>query len=96
MSQPASDDIHQHSGWLIPLAFMGAIALLCAGFLVYYLRPGPRDGAPTGDMKIVFWTSVLTFFIWLLTLVAMRVQSARAERELRELREQGLDAGLLT
>lgn len=53
MSQPASDDIHQHSGWLIPLAFMGAIALLCAGFLVYYLRPGPRDGAPTGDMKIV-------------------------------------------
>lgn len=50
----------------------------------------------TGDMKIVFWTSVLTFFIWLLTLVAMRVQSARAERELRELREQGLDAGLLT
>ncbi|MDX2090248.1 MAG: cytochrome c biogenesis protein [Kofleriaceae bacterium] len=50
----------------------------------------------TGEMKIVFWTSVLTFFIWFLTLVAMRVQSARAERELRELREQGLDAGLLT
>lgn len=50
----------------------------------------------TGPMKLVFWTSVLTLFIWFLTLVAMRVQSARAERELRELREQGLDAGLLT
>jgi heme exporter protein C len=50
----------------------------------------------TGPMKLVFWMSVLTLFIWLLTLVAMRVQSARAERELRELREQGLDAGLLT
>lgn len=50
----------------------------------------------TGPMKIVFWGSVLTFFLWFLTLVFMRVQSARAERELRELREKGLDAGLFT
>lgn len=50
----------------------------------------------TGPMKIVFWGSVLTFFFWFLTLVFMRVQSARAERELRELREKGLDAGLFT
>lgn len=50
----------------------------------------------TGEMRLVFWASVLTFFIWFVTLVMMRVQSARAERELRELREQGLDAGLLT
>lgn len=50
----------------------------------------------TGPMKIVFWGSVLTFFLWFLTLVFMRVQSARAERELRELREKGLDEGLFT
>jgi heme exporter protein C len=50
----------------------------------------------TGPMKLVFWGSVLTFFLWFLTLVMMRVQSARAERELRELREKGLDAGLFT
>ncbi len=50
----------------------------------------------TGPMKLVFWGSVLTFFLWFLTLVFMRVQSARAERELRELREKGLDAGLFT
>lgn len=50
----------------------------------------------TGPMKIVFWGSVFTFFLWFLTLVFMRVQSARAERELRELREKGLDAGLFT
>ena len=50
----------------------------------------------TGPMKLVFWLSVLTFFCWFLTLVMMRVQSARAEREVRELREKGLDAGLFT
>lgn len=50
----------------------------------------------TGDMRITFWLSVLTFLLWFLVLTAMRVQSARAERELRELREKGLDAGLLT
>jgi heme exporter protein C len=58
-----------------------------------------RDGnvmTLTGPMKIVFWASVLTFLLWFLTLVLMRVQSARAEREIRELREQGLDAGLFT
>lgn len=58
-----------------------------------------RDGnvmTLTGPMKLVFWTSVLTFFLWFLTLVMMRVQSARAEREVRELREKGLDAGLFT
>ncbi|MFN0248283.1 MAG: cytochrome c biogenesis protein CcsA [Kofleriaceae bacterium] len=58
-----------------------------------------RDGnvmTLSGPMKLVFWGSVLTFFLWFLTLVFMRVQSARAERELRELREKGLDAGLFT
>lgn len=48
------------------------------------------------DMKLVFWLSVATFLLWFLTLLIARVQSARAERELRELRERGLDAGLLS
>lgn len=48
------------------------------------------------EMKLVFWLSVATFLLWYLALVISRVQSARAERQVRELREQGLDAGLLT
>ncbi len=50
----------------------------------------------TSEMKITFWLSVLTFLFWFLALVISRVQSARAEREVRELRERGLDAGLFT
>ena len=50
----------------------------------------------TGPMRAVFWLSVLAFFLWFLTLVIARVQSARAERELRELRERALDAGVLS
>src|SRR4051812_46725123 len=42
-----------------------------------------------------FWLSVAAFFFWFLTLVISRVQSTRAERELRELRERGLDLGVL-
>lgn len=49
-----------------------------------------------GPMKVVFWLSVLTFLLWFLALVLSRVQSAAAERELRTLREQGLDAGLFS
>ena len=47
------------------------------------------------EMKLVFWLSVLTFFCWFLTLVVARVQSVRAEREVRELRERALDTGVL-
>jgi hypothetical protein len=47
-------------------------------------------------MRLTFWLSVASFLLWFLTLVSMRVQSARAERELRELRELGLDAGVFT
>lgn len=46
-SQGTREDIHRHSGWLIPLGFAAAILLLCALFLGWYLRPGPRDSAPT-------------------------------------------------
>ena len=40
------EEIHQHSGWLIPLAFLAVIVLLSALFLLYDLRPapGPRIG----------------------------------------------------
>jgi heme exporter protein C len=47
-------------------------------------------------MRPTFWLSFATLLVWFLILVIMRVNSARAERELRELREQGLDAGVLT
>jgi hypothetical protein len=46
--------VHQHSGWLIPLAFVFAILLLSGIFLGWYLRPGPRTtGAPTDRSTIV-------------------------------------------
>ncbi len=48
------------------------------------------------EMKLVFWLSVATFLCWFLTLVVARVQSVRAEREVRELRERALDAGVLS
>jgi len=37
------EEIHRHSGWLIPSAFFFAILLLCALFLGWYLRPGPKS-----------------------------------------------------
>lgn len=45
------EEVHQHSGWLIPLAFLGVIAVLAALFLMYDLRPGmgPRNGGRTAD-----------------------------------------------
>lgn len=47
------------------------------------------------DMRFAFWMSVLTFMCWFIALTITRVQSARMEREVRELRERGLDAGVL-
>ena len=35
------EEIHQHSGWLIPLAFLAVMVALSAIFLLYDLRPGP-------------------------------------------------------
>jgi heme exporter protein C len=46
------------------------------------------------SMRLTFWGSVLTFFFLFLALLLYRVQTARAERETRELRERALDAGL--
>lgn len=47
------------------------------------------------EMQLVFWLSVATFALWFSAVLVSRVQSARAEREVRELREQAADAGLL-
>lgn len=61
-------------------------------------QAGPQGNVMTleGDMKTAFWLSVATFACWFVALTISRVQSARAEREVRELRERGLDAGVLT
>jgi hypothetical protein len=48
------EDIHQHSGWLIPAIFLFAILLLSGLFLGWYLRPGPKvAAAPTGQSTLV-------------------------------------------
>lgn len=47
-------------------------------------------------MRGPFWLSVATFFCWYVALVVYRVQGTRAEREVRELRERGLDLGVLS
>jgi heme exporter protein C len=47
------------------------------------------------EMSQVMWLSVLTFLMWFFALVWSRVASARAERQIRELREHALDAGLI-
>lgn len=55
MSQAGpGDDVHQHSGWLIPLGFVLAILALSALLLGWYLRPSLRPApAPTGKSNIV-------------------------------------------
>jgi len=48
-------EIHQHSGWLIPLGLMLVILALCAVVLLYDLRPAAlfRNNAPTADARTV-------------------------------------------
>jgi hypothetical protein len=46
-------------------------------------------------LRGAFWVSVAAFLCWYIALVLSRLQSTRAERELRELREHGLDLGVL-
>jgi hypothetical protein len=49
-------EIHQHSGWLIPLGLALVILALCGAFLLYDLRPGTglfRNNAPTADASNV-------------------------------------------
>jgi heme exporter protein C len=83
------------------LAVFGTIGVPFVYFMVDKSDRHPTSGAEGNvatlepEMKLVFWLSVLTFLCWFLTLVVARVQSARAEREVRELRERGLDTGVL-
>jgi heme exporter protein C len=46
-------------------------------------------------MRGTFWLCIVSFLFWYFALVISRVESTRAERELRELRERGLDLGVL-
>ena len=45
------EEVHQHSGWLIPLIFLAVIGVLAALFLMYDLRPGigPRAAGRSPD-----------------------------------------------
>jgi len=55
--QGGRDEMHGHSGWLIPFAFVSAILLLSGLFLGWYLRPGPRPAAAlTGNSDLVHLT----------------------------------------
>lgn len=48
------EEIHRHSGWLIPGAFFFALLLLSSLLLGWYLRPGPKSQiAPTGQSDLV-------------------------------------------
>ena len=47
-------------------------------------------------MRPAFWISVAAFLFWFLALMIARIQSVRAEREVRELREKALDMGVLS
>lgn len=84
------------------LAAFGTVSLPFIYFMVDRSDRHPQAGSEgnvatlTNEMRLVFWLSVLTFLFWFLALVIARVQSARSERQVRELREKGLDAGLLT
>jgi len=49
----------------------------------------------TGDMKLAFQLSILTFAVIYLLFLVVRTAMIRAERRVRELRDHGLDAGLL-
>ncbi len=56
-SDSGRDEIHGHSGWLIPFALAFAILLLSGLFMGWYLRPGPRQAAaPTGKSNLVHLT----------------------------------------
>jgi hypothetical protein len=53
MSQSGQrEDVHQHSGWLIPLGFFLAILALSSLLLGWYLRPSLRP-APTARSTLV-------------------------------------------
>jgi len=60
-------------------------------------KAGPDGTVATlgGGFRMAFWSSMATFLCWYLALTISRVRSTRMEREVRELRERALDAGVL-
>ena len=70
-----------------------------------YVMVGQDSHPPSGakgvvmnlgpEYKTAFQLSCLAFLLWFVVLMIARIQSARAEREVRELRERGLDLGVL-
>jgi heme exporter protein C len=78
----------------------------CVGIPFIYMMVDKSDNHPQAgqagvvatlslDMKLAFWGSVLTFFLWFVALLLSRISSARDERAVRELREAAMDAGVL-
>jgi heme exporter protein C len=82
------------------MAIFGAV-----GVPFIYKMVGEDSHPPSGaegvvanlgvEYKVAFWLSVAAFLLWYITLTIVRVQGTRAEREARELRERGLDLGVL-
>jgi heme exporter protein C len=83
------------------LAVFGTIGVPFIYFMVDRSDRHPQAGAggvvakSQGEIKLVMWLGVATFLCWFLTLMFARLQSVRAEREVRELRESAMDAGVL-
>jgi len=83
------------------LAVFGTVGVPFVYFMVDRSDRHPQSGAKgvvatsQGEIKIVMWLCVATFLCWFLTLLIARIQSVRAEREVRELRERALDTGVL-
>jgi heme exporter protein C len=71
-----------------------------------YKMVGQDSHPPSGAEGVVatqgsglsgpFWLCFATFLCWFIALIVYRVQGTRAEREVRELRERGLDLGVLS
>jgi heme exporter protein C len=83
---------------------MAVFAMITLPFIYFMVgaddshpQAGPDGNVATLDprMRPTFWLSMFTFVMWFIALAAMRISSVRQEREVRELRERGLDAGVL-
>lgn len=83
---------------------MAVFAMITLPFIYFMVgaddshpQAGPDGNVATQDprMRPTFYLSCLTFLLWFVALAATRIRGVRMEREVRELRERGLDAGVL-